>query len=121
MVRRVLPRDRASWAGLGAAAPAPGSSARSCNYALTPWICASKVNLVPVAAHCRSPPWRLPVPFVSWRAWRAAAAQEAELGAAVMEAPRPFLAGVSILLAVLFALVILTQGAAALVLNGCER
>ena len=36
-------------------------------------------------------------------------------------APRPFLGVIGTLLGVLFALVILTHGAAGLVLNGCER
>jgi hypothetical protein len=57
----------------------------------------------------------------SWRVWNGAAVEASEMGAGVMEAPRPFLAGLSVLIGVLFAVVILTQGAAGLVLNGCER
>ena len=119
MVRRLLQRDRASWAGL-AAGPGAWAVATQLQYALTPWICAHEVNLVPVVALALAAV-ALAGAFVSWRVWNGAAVEASEMGAGVMEAPRPFLAGLSVLIGVLFAVVILTQGAAGLVLNGCER
>jgi hypothetical protein len=119
VVRRLLPRERASWAGL-AAGPGAWAVGTQLNYALAPWICAHKISLVPILALVLAAV-ALAGAFVSWRAWNGAAVEESEVHAAVLEAPRPFLAGVSVLLGVLFALVILTQGAAGLVLNGCER
>jgi hypothetical protein len=119
MVRRLLPRDRASWAGL-VSGPGAWIVSTQLNYALTPWICAHKMNLVPFIAVPLAAV-ALAGAFVSWRAWNGAAVAESEADAAILEAPRPFLAGVSMLLGVLFALAILTQGAAGLVLNGCER
>jgi hypothetical protein len=119
MVRRILPRDRASWAGL-AIGPGAWAVATQLQYALTPWICAHKVNLVPIVGLALAAV-ALGGAFISWRVWNGAAVEKAEFGAGVMEAPRPFLAGLSVLLGVLFAVVILAQGAAGLVLNGCER
>lgn len=55
--------------------------------------------------------------FISARAWRSS-------GPGMLDTdgtPRRFLAGVSLLLAVLFAVVILAQGAAGVILDGCER
>lgn len=118
MVRRLIPRDGA-WAGL-ALGPGAWAVGTQLHYALTPWICAHKVNLVPLAALVLAAVSLLGA-FLSWRVWNGAAVEESEANAAVLEAPRPFLAGVSVLLGVLFALVILAQGAAGLVLNGCER
>jgi len=119
MVRRILPRDRASWAGL-ALGPGAWAVSTQLQYALTPWICAHKINLAPVVAVLLGA-GALAGAFISWRVWNGAAVEESEVHAAILEAPRPFLAGVSALLGVLFAVVILAQGAAGLVLNGCER
>ena len=62
MVRRFLPRDPAAWAGL-VSGPGAWAVATQLQYALTPWICAHKVNLAEaynvgctecvVAAHAR--------------------------------------------------------------------
>ena len=59
------------------------------------------------------------VPFLA--SWRGALVEASEVHAGILEAPRPFLGVIGTLLGVLFALVILTHGAAGLVLNGCER
>jgi hypothetical protein len=119
MVRRLLPRDRASWAGL-ACGPGAWAVGTQLQYALTPWICGRGINLVPIVALVLAAV-ALAGAFISWRVWSGAAVEEAGTGTGVMEAPRPFLAGVSVLLGLLFALALLTQGAAGLVLNGCER
>jgi hypothetical protein len=118
-VSRVADPHRGAAAGLFAG---PGAWALStqANYALVPWICAHKVNLVPVVAlACAAA--ALGGAFVSWRAWKIGAVAESEVGARITEAPRPFLGAIGALIALLFALAILTQGAAGLVLNGCER
>jgi hypothetical protein len=119
MVSRLLPRDRASWAGL-VSGPGAWAVGTQLHYALTPWICAHKVNLIPLVAVALAAV-ALAGALISSRVWNGAAVEETEVGAGVMEAPRPFLAGISALLGVLFAVVILAQGAAGLVLNGCER
>jgi hypothetical protein len=58
--------------------------------------------------------------MLSWRAWRNAAAAK-ELLAQEDGRPRLFLALSSTIIALLFATVIATQGAAGLILSGCER
>lgn len=118
-MRRLLPRDRASWAGL-VSGPGAWAVSTQLQYALTPWVCAHKVNLVPVVAVVLAAV-ALAGACISWRACAGAAVEESEAHAAILEAPRPFLAGISMFLGVLFAVVILAQGAAGLVLNGCER
>ena len=119
MVSRIVNPYRGAWAGIFAG---PGAWAMStqASYALVPWICAHKINLVPVLALVFAA-IALFGAFLSWRSWKGPAVEESEVHAGVMEAPRPFLGAIGALLGVLFALVILTQGAAGLVLNGCER
>jgi hypothetical protein len=88
------------------------------NYALAGWACAAGV------------PWLTPVLAValmvaalgsgvlSWRAWGHG---DAAPGDGATAQPRHMLAGIGVLSAILFALVIATQAAAGLVLSGCER
>jgi hypothetical protein len=89
------------------------------NYALVPWICAHQMPIVPAIAIVMAL-LSLAGGFISWRAYdRAAVTPPPESSAAGR--PHRFTAIVGIGISLLFALVILTQGAAALVLHGCER
>jgi hypothetical protein len=106
------------WAGI-AAGPAAWAVNTQANLAAVPWVCAHKVNFIPVVAVALAGV-ALAGAFLSWRAWGATE------GARAAETPRraqpaALLAGIGLMTGVLFALVILTQGAAALVLTGCER
>jgi hypothetical protein len=89
------------------------------NYALVPWICASGLQLVPLVAAALAAA-SLFGGFLSWRAWTAAK-PEAGGDPSAGGSPHRFVAAVGMLTATLFALVILLQGAAGLVLQGCER
>jgi hypothetical protein len=87
-------------------------------YALVPWICANHVQLVhPVTL--ASALVSIAGGFLSWRAWRSAGPEP--LDASGGGHPHRFIAMMGIMSAALFTLVILLQGAAALVLQGCER
>lgn len=105
-----------AWAGL-AAGPGAWAVNLQGNYAAVPWICAHRVNFVPLVALVLALV-AIAGALLSWRAWRVASTGD-ETGSG--GAPAHLLAGISIMSGILFALVILTQGAAALVLNGCER
>jgi hypothetical protein len=105
-----------SWAGL-ALGPGAWAIQLQGNYAAVPWICAHRVNFTPVMAIAFAL-IALSGSLLSWRTWRIAPSgeQNGEGGT-----PAHLLAGLSILLGILFAILILMQGAAALVLDGCER
>ena len=118
MVRNLFSRGLPS-AGLYAG-PGAWLASTQGNYALVPWVCAHKLALIPVFALVLAA-IALAGAFLSWRAAYAPAAWESELEAAREPQPLPFLAALGIAMGVLFALVILTQGAASLVLDGCER
>jgi hypothetical protein len=96
------------------------------------WIISTQLNYSLVALVCATGmPWAIPSialvlvavslagGFLSWRAWTTPTT-EPPPDSSIAE-PRRFLAGVGMLSAVLFALVIATQGSAALLLQGCER
>jgi hypothetical protein len=89
------------------------------NYSLVSWICASDVQLVPLVA-LGFALVSLAAGYLSWRAWRSSPPLPSadDPGSA---RPHRLVAGVGTLIAVLFTLVILLQGAAGLVFNGCER
>jgi hypothetical protein len=90
------------------------------NYALVPWICAhDAVLLVPVLAVGPALTTLLGG-FLSWHAWRGTSSA-AERSSSEAEGPYRFLAGLGVLMTILFALIILMQGAAGLVLGGRER
>ncbi len=91
---------------------------QSVNYVLVPWICATQINPVPVIAIALAAT-ALFGALLSWRALTAAGPSLAETHAGGH--PHAFLAGISILFALLCAALVLTQGAAGLVFNGCER
>lgn len=88
-------------------------------YAAVPWVCAHKFQLV----H----PMTLVALAIAlagaWFSWRAISGWPAEPPPDSTGAGRPhhFVAVMSALVAILFAAVIVLQGAAAFVLNGCER
>ena len=89
------------------------------NYSLVNWICVhGAVWLVPslTAGLMAS---SLAGGLLSWRAWMNAAPAPAPDSS--IARPRRLLAGVSVLAAALFALVIATQGSAGLILHGCEK
>jgi hypothetical protein len=105
-----------AWAGL-VLGPGAWVINQQGNYAAVPWICAHRVYFTPVLAvvlACVA----LSGSLLSWRTWRAAPSGEHD---GVGGTPAHLLAGLSALLGVLFAILILTQGAAALFLDGCER
>jgi hypothetical protein len=99
-----------SWAGL-AAGPAAWGAALQVSYAFADWQCAHG---------SRPTPWMLVVALVvaiagaglSWPAW-------AQGGGST--GTRRFVAALSLMTALLFALVIALQLVAALVFTGCER
>lgn len=87
-------------------------------YALVPWVCANKAQLIhPVTL--ASALIGLAGAWLSWRAYVScgSASQDPQAGGR----PHRFLAMLSVLVALLFTLVIVVQGTAAFFLEGCER
>ena len=119
MVSRFETLSRAPWAGLWGG-PCAWAVSTQLNYAITPWVCAHKIPLVPIFALVLAA-IALTGAFLSWRAWNSPAADATEVRAGILEAPRQLLAVGGVLVGAFFALVILVHGAAGLVLNGCER
>jgi hypothetical protein len=112
-----LTRSGVSWAGL-VAGPGAWAVSTQLNYALADWSCRHDPRLIPIAATVLTLA-ALAGGFLSARAWRASGPDQSRLESD--GAPRRFLAGTSLMLAVLFAIVIMTQGTAAFLLDGCER
>jgi hypothetical protein len=100
-------RHRIPWAGLASGPLAWGLSTQL-NYALPDWMCAHGINPVPWIALVLAL-FALAGGAMSWTSRQGA-----------HDADR-FLAGVGALMALLFALVIIAQGAAGFVFTGCER
>jgi hypothetical protein len=98
--------------------PAAWALNQGLNYAIVPWICAHKVNPVLFLALGLALV-ALSGAFLSWRAFLASG--EPVTPSHAGGRPHHFLAGMSLALALLFTLVILTQGAAGLAFHGCER
>jgi hypothetical protein len=106
------------WAGIYAG-PAAWLVSTQANYALVPWVCANKMPVIPLLAAALVAV-SLFGGFLSWRAFAVAGSVTAtELKGGGR--PRRFLAALGMLLAVLFALVILVHGLAGLAFSGCER
>jgi hypothetical protein len=105
-----------AWAGLALGATAWAVNQLG-NYAAVPWICAHRVYFTPFVALALAAT-ALAGSLLSWRTWRVAPSgdQDGQGGT-----PAHLLAGMSALIGILFAILILTQGAAALFLDGCER
>ncbi len=110
-------RHRVPWAGL-AAGPAAWAVNQQLTYMIVPWVCASGINLIPVLALVFGAVAAAGA-FLSWTTVGTAKHLVAESHRGGH--PRRLLAGVSVCLALLLALVILIQGAAALILNACAR
>jgi hypothetical protein len=106
------------WAGL-AAGPGAWAISTQANYGIADMMCGFKFNAVPVLALALVLT-ALAGATLSWRAWRAANARDELLGQADGR-PRAFVAFTGAAVAVLFAAVIATQGAAGFILSGCER
>lgn len=89
------------------------------NYALVPWVCAHKLPVIPILAAVLI----MVSLFGAVLSWRAFASSGAVPHGDSTGAGRPhrFVAVVGIMMAMLFALVILVQGAAGVVFDGCER
>ena len=89
------------------------------NYALTPWMCAHKIPVIPLLAGLLLA-LSLFGGFLSWRAFatRGSVAQQDEAGAG---RPHRFVAALGIMMALLFGLVIAVQGIAGVAFSGCER
>ena len=112
-----MPRAGVSWAGL-AAGPGAWAVNTQLGYSLVPWVCANKLPLNPAIALALALV-ALAGGLLSWRALRSGRPADAETQGGGH--PHDFLAAMSVLTAVLFAAVILTQGAAGLLMHGCER
>jgi hypothetical protein len=84
------------------------------NYVLAPWECAHRAGVVPWFALVLALV-ALAGGLLSWRAW-----QRPDSASRPPRTER-FIATVSLAMAILFALIILLQGTAGLVFNGCER
>jgi hypothetical protein len=106
-------RHGVPWAGL-AAAPTAWAVNQQLNYMIVPWVCADGVNLIPFISLLLAA-LALGGGYLSWSAYRSGGIGEQHSGGH----PRKMLAGISILLALLLALTILMQGAAALILDPC--
>jgi hypothetical protein len=106
------------WAGL-AAGPAAWAISTQVNYGIADAMCGFRFKLVPVLA-IGLVVVALAGAALSWRAWRIAGSDTELLGQKDGR-PRAFVALASTIIAVLFAAVIATQGAAGLFFSGCER
>jgi hypothetical protein len=106
------------WAGL-AAGPAAWAISTQANYGIATAMCGFRFNIVPVLGLLLVL-IALAGAALSWRAWRVAGSDKELLGQEDGR-PRAFIALASTIIAILFAAVIATQGAAGLMLSGCER
>lgn len=117
MIRQRL-QTMAPWAGLLTGAGAWAIN-QQLNYTLAPWMCGAGFRAVPwISLACAL--LALAGGAVSARCWLG----RGDSARKVIEddgLPSLFLAGIGMSAALLFTLVILLQGAAGLVLTGCER
>ena len=111
-------RNGIDWAGL-ALGPAAWGLSTQANYSLAGWSCTAALRPIPSSAFVLVL-IALAGAAISWRAWHVSGANR---GILLQDDGRPgsFLALLSTLIALLFAAVILMQGAAGLILTGCER
>jgi hypothetical protein len=111
-------RARLLFAGVGFfAGPAAWAVHQQIGYMLVPVSCQSRVMWVPILT-LLAIAVTLAGGYVSWMPWRRS--DEVEAASDAMRAHR-FLAVLSALFALLFALAILLQGAATLFMSGCQR
>jgi hypothetical protein len=101
------------------AGPAAWFFAQTSKYAAVPWTCGNKIQL----AHPITLVAFIIVALGAWLSWRALefAGDPHPPGDARGGQPHRFLAVMGVGMALLFALAILLQGSAVLVLDGCER
>ena len=101
------------------AGPVAWFVSQQARYSLVPWVCANKLPLI----HPVTPGASLIALLGAYLSWRALATAGAEPEPDSSGAGRPhrFVVVMGIGLALLFTLVIALQGAAAFVLEGCER
>ncbi|MCP8940874.1 hypothetical protein NK718_20295 [Alsobacter sp. SYSU M60028] len=114
------PRSERGWPSAGLfVGPVAWLAHTQASYAVTPWMCAHKWPAVPALAAVAV----LAALAGAWLSWRAmpAAGDDDPPGSARAGRPTRFAAMAGALVSVLFALVILTQGAAGLMMTGCER
>jgi hypothetical protein len=105
-----------SWSGL-LSGPLAWAVSTQLNYALVDWQCRTRIPVIPVAALLLAL-FALAGGAVSWQAWRegggaAAARQEGDT--------ELFMAILGMLAAALFALIVIMQGVASFILDGCIR
>jgi hypothetical protein len=112
------PHRGVEWAGL-AAGPGAWAISTQANYGLAEVVCGFKFNIVSVLSLALMLT-ALAGAALSWRAWRVANTRGELLGQEDGR-PRAFLAFTGAAVGLLFAAVIATQGAAGLILSGCER
>lgn len=117
MSRSAPLRDGVPSAGVFLA-PAAWALNTQINYAIVPWVCAHGMNIVPAVALVNAVV-ALSGGVLSWRAWSVRAEGSSDDPRAGR--PHRLVAGLGALMAVLFAAVILLQGTAGLVFQGCER
>lgn len=109
-------RQGLSWAGIFAG-PFAWAVSFQTNYALVPWQRANKINLVP---------WLSAAGVVvallgGFLSYRALTTPGHGTEPPATERTRRFLAGVGLGIAILAAMIMILQGAAGLVFDGCER
>jgi len=101
------------------AGPVAWLVATPANYALVPWVCAHEIQLIPVVALVLAGA-SLFGGVLSWRGYASAATTPLPDSSGGGR-PHRFVALIGIGMALLFAIIILLQGAAGLVFHGCER
>jgi hypothetical protein len=106
-----------SWGGLFAG-PFAWAVSTQLNYVLAPWQCTHGIRMVVPAAALALALFALLGGALSWRAWRRGGAAFKPGREAGTER---FVATIGMMAAGLFALVVLMQGTAGLVLDGCVR
>jgi hypothetical protein len=109
---------RVPWAGLALGAGAWAINTQL-TYALVPWTCEHGVNIVLPIAGAFSAIAALGG-YMSWQAWKTGQ-ERASTEPGPIGRPRGFLAAVGAGSAALFALIIILQGLASLIVGGCAR
>jgi hypothetical protein len=101
------------------AGPVAWALSTQVGYSLVPWTCAHQIKVIPVISLVLVMV-SLAGGFLSWQAFRTSSITPVEDSTGGGR-PHRFVALIGTGMAVLFALVIVMQGSAALVFHGCER
>ncbi len=107
-----------SWAGL-ALGPTAWALSTQANYSWAAWACRLQLNIVPLVALALAL-ISFAGAFLSWFAWARPRGADGTI-AEQDRHPRNFLSGLGVGSGVLFGLVVLLQGAAALIIDPCLR